>query len=281
MSFRVGQILSDNLRSENLLIEKSFQIEDLETTNDITLNKFTDKRITSIENTQGFISDHHYYIKLVIKRKFPNSNQNIILRLSNDGLENTSKNYQYIDDFLIYAGDIVSTNNLDYAVYETIVTPHANYSQINIILGRQIIDYYTTTDPETGLSWDQSSGNIENYKGRVIEIMEDYCQIYDINNVLDTSSIPRVLTKIGIQGPPGMLMCINGEPIRIGPSGIYEIKNGYKINFLSFIRKESYENGAQQLDSFIVDYQYDDSTTSIDIDNTLDIDNQNNNEEGE
>jgi hypothetical protein len=51
MSFRVGQILSDNLRSENLLTEKSFQIEDLETTNDITLNKFTDKRITSIENT--------------------------------------------------------------------------------------------------------------------------------------------------------------------------------------------------------------------------------------
>jgi hypothetical protein len=81
------------------------------------------------------------------------------------------------------------------------------------------------------------------------------------------------LTKIGIQGPPGMLMCINGEPIRIGPSGIYEIKNGYKINFLSFIRKESYENGAQQLDSFIVDYQYDDSTTSIDVDDISDIDN--------
>ena len=59
-----------------------------------------------------------------------------------------------------------------------------------------------------------------------------------------------------------MLMCINGEPIRIGPSGIYEIRNGYKIYFLGFIIK-SYdeiidENGNKQIcrDDFIVDYQY-------------------------
>jgi len=59
-----------------------------------------------------------------------------------------------------------------------------------------------------------------------------------------------------------MLMCINGEPIRIGPSGIYEIRNGYKIYFLGFIIKNYDEiidgNGVSQIrrDSFIVDYQY-------------------------
>lgn len=258
MSFKVGQILSNNL--SNVLKPVNFSISDLETTNDITLNKFIDKRIINITDgdNNGLVSNQHYYVKLVIKRKFPTSNQNITLRLSNDGGTNSSKNYQYIDDFLIYSGDMVDTNNLEYAVYETIITPHAAYSQINIILGRQMIDYYTTIDPETGLRWEQSSGNIENYKGREIELLENECQIYKLNTVL-TGSVPSTLTKIGIQGPPGMLMCINGEPIRIGPSGIYEIKNGYQINFLSFVQKvNNIDNGGQNLnnDSFIVDYQY-------------------------
>jgi len=52
-------------------------------------------------------------------------------------------------------------------------------------------------------------------------------------------------------------MCINGEPIRIGPSGIYEIRNCYKIKFLSFIIRESEEeDGTYKTDNFIVDYQY-------------------------
>jgi hypothetical protein len=32
--------------------------------------------------------------------------------------------------------------------------------------------------------------------------------------------------KMGIQSRPGLMMAINGEEIRIGRSGIYEIKNG-------------------------------------------------------
>lgn len=43
-------------------------------------------------------------------------------------------------------------------------------------------------------------------------------------------------------------MCINGEQIRIGKSGIYEINNGINITFISFIPKES--------DYFIFDYEY-------------------------
>ena len=30
------------------------------------------------------------------------------------------------------------------------------------------------------------------------------------------------ITKIGVWGRPGLLMCINGEPIRVGNSGFYE-----------------------------------------------------------
>lgn len=266
MSFKVGQILSSNLESKSLLEIMHYSIEDLETTNEITGNKFIDKRITDIyslsgnnteSNTQGFVSGNYYYIKLIIKRKFPNHNQNITLRLSNDSGTNQSKNYQYVDDFIIFAGGSTTLDDPQYAVYETILAPSASYGQLNIILGREMVDYYTTINPETGSSWEQDE--LDNYTGRIIEIST--CQVCKINNILGSSSIPSTLTKIGVQGPPGMLMCINGEPIRIGPSGIYEIRNGYKITFLSFIRKVydvtvEGETLIVNPDTFIVDYQY-------------------------
>ena len=285
MSFKVGQILSSNLESKSLLEVMHCSIGDLETTNEITGNKFIDKRIIDIysssgnnteNNAQGFKSGNYYYIKLIIKRKFPNHNQNITLRLSNDSGINQSKNYQYIDDFIIFAGGSTTLDDPQYAVYETILAPSASYSQLNIILGREMVDYVTSINPETGRSWE--GNDLANYQGRIIEISA--CQIYKLNNILGNNSIPSPLTKIGIQGPPGMLMCINGEPIRIGPSGIYEIRNGYKITFLSFIRKVydvtvEGETLVVNPDTFIVDYQYNDSTTDTSI-----VDNQNNNGEG-
>lgn len=286
MSFKVGQILSSNI-STQLLEEMHWANKPLETENEITGNIFIDRRITDIyslngnnteNNAQGFKSGNYYYIKLIIKRKFPNHNQNITLRLSNDSGTNQSKNYQYIDDFIIFAGGSTTLDDPQYAVYETILAPNASYSQLNIILGREMVDYVTTINPETGRSWE--GNDLANYQGRIIEISA--CQICKLNNILGNSSIPSPLTKIGIQGPPGMLMCINGEPIRIGPSGIYEIRNGYKITFLSFIRKvyDVTVEGKTLVvnpDTFIVDYQYNESTTNT---NTSVVDNQNSNEEG-
>ena len=45
-------------------------------------------------------------------------------------------------------------------------------------------------------------------------------------------------------------MCINGEEIKVGRSGLYEILNGYKISFIGFI-VEPDDNKY-----FILDYQY-------------------------
>ena len=257
MSFKVGQILSENITAPSSDNKANFQVQELVTKNEITGNEFKDKRICNVSlpsGITGFVSGQHYYIKLVIKRKFINSDQNITLRLSNDEGTNESKNYQYIDDFIIFRRDLDMDPN-EYAVYETIISPNASYSQLNVILAREIVDYYTTVNPEGG-QWNQS--DIEGYKGREIEIDTDRTQIYHIKN--EISNGPWI--KLGIQGPPGMLMCINGEPIRIGPSGIYEIRNGYKIYFLGFIIKNYDEiidgNGDSQIcrDSFIVDYQY-------------------------
>ena len=73
------------------------------------------------------------------------------------------------------------------------------------------------------------------------------------DNVIDflspSISGNRILKQIGIQGPPGLLMSINGEEIRIGRSGLYEITYGINTTFIGFIVEadEKY---------FILDYQY-------------------------
>ena len=61
------------------------------------------------------------------------------------------------------------------------------------------------------------------------------------------------IVKIGVQGPPSLLMCINGEQIRIGKTGIFEInEDNVSISFVGFIPK--IKNNV--LEYFIMDYEY-------------------------
>jgi len=79
-----------------------------------------------------------------------------------------------------------------------------------------------------------------NHYGRVMNIeIKSFTRLIDVIATLkNTYSNLAYLTKIGIQGPPSMLMCINGEEIRIGKSGIYEINNDIiKITSISFVPK--------------------------------------------
>lgn len=56
------------------------------------------------------------------------------------------------------------------------------------------------------------------------------------------------LVKIGVQSRPGTIICVNGEEIRIGRTGFYEINSSIEITYLGF--------GAE-LQDFILDYVYD------------------------
>jgi hypothetical protein len=93
----------------------------------------------------------------------------------------------------------------------------------------------------------------ETFAGRIITIEEDKCKCFQVMNILDIDSLKGIneFAKIGVQGPTGLLMCINGEEIRVGPSGLYEIKNGYKVNFIGFIITEEFAD-----EQFLLDYQY-------------------------
>lgn len=62
-------------------------------------------------------------------------------------------------------------------------------------------------------------------KGRQLGVVESDCSLKIVNDLVPTlkdRGVMSSITKIGVWGRPGLLMCINGEPIRVGNSGFYE-----------------------------------------------------------
>lgn len=98
--------------------------------------------------------------------------------------------------------------------FEVIYTPlRDNCTKIGFILKRKRYDY-------------RGEG-----EERIIKLTVNSHGI--INNILP--KVPGIGTlkasKIGVQSKPGFLMCINGEAIRVGKTGVYEINNGVPISF--------------------------------------------------
>jgi len=171
-----------------------------------------------------------YYIRFKVYKQ--ETRQLLNIRLINT--EKEKDNVQTIKSVTISAGETT-----DYDTFEIIISPNDNhtYNQIFFELNRELIDYNTLNEDGT--------------YGRKINIAIDRLdEIYNVIDYLETSiDNAGALKQIGVQGPPGMLMSINGEEIRIGRSGLYEINNGIKTTFIGFIIEEDEKY-------FILDYQY-------------------------
>lgn len=74
-------------------------------------------------------------------------------------------------------------------------------------------------------SIDEQVVNADGTKGRRLNF--ESAELYVVNDLVEdmkqkaTSPLSSI-TRIGVWGRPGLLMCINGEPVRVGPSGHYE-----------------------------------------------------------
>lgn len=79
--------------------------------------------------------------------------------------------------------------------------------------------------------------------GRIIEI--EIISFFSILNLL-----PREVKRIGVQTAPGTLMCINGEELHMGRSGLFEMSIDNRIFFFGIVMEKN--DSAH----FIVDYQY-------------------------
>jgi len=164
-----------------------------------------------------------YYIRFNIKKNVDNIQ---IIRLKLRDTQATEDNEQLIEIFEIGAGDEETVP------LEIIIAPNNSYNQIVWELQRTTDDYRKTS--------------------RQIQIeIKEFAQLINIMGRLTANnSNVRYLTKIGIQGPPSLLTCINREQIRLGKNGIYELNNNkIKITYIGFVPRSL-------IDYFILDFEY-------------------------
>lgn len=224
MSFAFGQFRRTQLDSYSTPLSMEIAYEPVEV---------ADENVT-FYNTCGNLSGTNivdaqncYYLQFGIRQR-QDSQQVFQLKLKNRS--KTEDNEQFIEKYRVNSGTGI-------VYFQAILSPNDTYDQILWELQRTAIDYVTTNQDET--------------TGRIIQITSYvYTKLVDVLVALKSINYPNVekLAKIGIQGPPSLLMCINREPIRIGKTGIYEINNGINITSISFVPKGS--------DYFIMDFQY-------------------------
>lgn len=127
---------------------------------------------------------------------------------------------------------------------EVVFCPNDNY---NLIIF-EIIRNQSNITLQQGLGIDTNANTI--------------FKLYELTNILTTTRFVnnnvniKYLKKIGLQGPPGLLFCLNGEEMYLGKSGIFEVED-ININNLAFVLKNKspipFEDA---VDFFILDYQY-------------------------
>ena len=188
----------------------------------------------SLQGDAVLQNQSHYYLKFKVARR-ESTQQKFYLRLKNN--DNISES----DDEAYTVGEFIAEMGTGDKIFEVIISPNKNYNKILWDLQRISDDYQKA--PDQGVS----SGRLMNVTDIVLANIKNV-----VDNILASSGASGTttyLTKIGIQGPPSLLMCINGEQIRIGRSGIYEINNeNITISFVGFV--------PNQLDYFIMDFEY-------------------------
>lgn len=107
---------------------------------------------------------------------------------------------------------------------------------------------------EIDISTDLNTPDVKILCGRYINKDALNFRLYKINAILPPENIDKI-SRIGVWGPSGLLMSINGEPIRVGPSGYYELKNFDITSFGVFVPDEEDAANLYQ-NNFTVDYQY-------------------------
>lgn len=233
MSFQFGQFRRNQLSS--FLTPLSYEL----TT--ITSQSTISSAITFVDNIlvlsgnniikpteSDGVRTKNYYIRFKVYKKA--NPQTIKIKLVNTN--KTSDNIQVLKSIVVEGG-----RESDYSSYEIVISPNNTYNRILFELQRELEDYNTINEDGT--------------YGRICNIYIDRLdEVYNVINYLNPLINKSSLLQIGVQSAPGLLMCINGEEIKVGRSGLYEILNGYKISFIGFI-VEPDDNKY-----FILDYQY-------------------------
>lgn len=124
--------------------------------------------------------------------------------------------------------------------FDIIFTPRNNstaYAGIFIQMVRSSLDYdiYSETDNIFGRRIDLNNPNWS-------------ASVYELTNLISSYDITTPIINIGVYSHPNLLMAINGEEIKVGQSGYYEL-NDFEITSLAIAASDIN-------DKFTLDYQY-------------------------
>lgn len=91
----------------------------------------------------------------------------------------------------------------------------------------------------------------ENLEKEILFLGTQAVELFLVNNILQQELGLDSVMKLGIQGPSDLIVCINGEPIRLGASGMFELYyDDFNIFSVGFIIN------ANKSKNFIMDYCY-------------------------
>lgn len=179
------------------------------------------------------ITDGSMFMRFAVTRFTRDTNVTIKLMNNNTSALSTT-NVQTVAIITVPAGN-TATELSTPIVFDITITPSDTYNLLVFSIDRDGQDF-----TELPRRWIPMQSFIVDSFGTISNIITDYLNPY-IENM-------GRLKQIGIQSHPGLEMCINGEMIRVGRTGIYEINHGIDINFIGFMPEED--------DHFIMDYQY-------------------------
>lgn len=225
-SYNIGQFRRTDLNADAYIttIKTLDKVTDTTETTDSIIT-FDDACINDISLTPS----NSYYFRFAVKR-LPSATQEFTIILRHDDNSISNDEEQTIRSFTVPSGPSGAV------AYELIFTPNDVYSKIVFKLKRIKSDYASS---------------------RVMIITD--VSISSIYNVVE--KIGKKLKQIGIQGPPGLLFVLNGEEMRIGRRGIYELcYDNISVSYIGFVLKESIFTQATgdsaAVDYFIMDYKY-------------------------
>lgn len=164
------------------------------------------------------------------------------LGMNNENNEKYLKRTNKVNDIIMpeswkeSGGDAISTYVVAFRPVES------GFTKLLLKMTRIVEDY--------NIERINDDGNIE-YGRKLDKSKMTGCKLYQVYDLISNGNIPckgKPLTKIGVWSHPELMMIINGEEIKIGPSGYYEL-DAIPITSLGVVALDN-------SDMFSIDYQY-------------------------
>ena len=111
------------------------------------------------------------------------------------------------------------------------------FTSIVLSMTRQSEDYNIQRTTSSGIEY-----------GRKVDITKMSYSLMQITNLVTSMNSNSTLDRIGVWGHSGLMMAVNGEEIKIGPSGFYELSE-VPVSSLGVVAKD-------YNDSFTIDYEF-------------------------